>query len=145
MGQANSAGAMAVGAVRYVNTPAFGNNSPFIESFSSIGGTPVSGVVRNKPDFTAPDGVNTTVNFNSLNVEGDGFPNFFGTSAAAPHAAGVAALILQAEKKFSNLVLSPAQMRSLLQRTALNMGEPGFDFQSGAGLINAQAALATFA
>ena len=146
VGQANSAGAMTVGAIRYNKTPAFGGASPYnTETFSSLGGTLVNGVNRNKPDFAAPDGVNTTINFSSLNVEADQFPNFFGTSAAAPHAAGVAALLLQSKLKFSNQVLTPAQMRSLLQSTALDLSTPGFDFSSGAGLIQAQPALATFA
>ena len=64
VGQANAAGAMAVGAVRYNTAPAFTGNKTYIaEPFSSLGGTPVNGVVRNKPDFMAPDGVSTTVNF----------------------------------------------------------------------------------
>ena len=42
--------------------------------------------VRQKPDIAAADGVSTTV-----------FSSFFGTSAAAPSAAGVAALILSAK------------------------------------------------
>ena len=32
----------------------------------------------------------------------DGFFNFFGTSASAPHAAGVAALLMEARKKYYN-------------------------------------------
>ena len=48
--------------------------------FSSTGGT-----VRLKPDITAADGVNTSV---------DDFAPFFGTSAAAPHAAAIAGLVL---------------------------------------------------
>ncbi|HET9430717.1 MAG TPA: hypothetical protein VFO70_06050, partial [Chitinophagaceae bacterium] len=71
VGQANANGAMTLGAVRYTRTPEYGVNPPLLETFSSTGGTPVYGTVRNKPDFTAPDGVNTTVNFNSLNIEGD--------------------------------------------------------------------------
>jgi len=146
VGQANAAGAMAVGAIRYNRTPAFGGTSPYTtETSSSLGGTPINGVVRNKPDFTAPDGVNTTVNFSSLNIEGDQFPNFFGTSAAAPHAAGVAALLIESKMKFSSHVITPGEMRTLLQATALDINTAGFDFSSGAGLIQAQAALATFA
>jgi hypothetical protein len=57
-----------------------------IEFFSSNGPT-VDG--RTKPDVTAIDGVSTT-------GAGDFENPFFGTSAAAPHAAGIAALLLQA-------------------------------------------------
>ena len=47
VGQANAAGAMAVGAVLYTNSPAFGN-PPTIASFSSIGGALVNGDSINK-------------------------------------------------------------------------------------------------
>ena len=46
VGQANAAGAMAVGAVLYSNTPYHGVNPPTIASFSSTGGTLVNGEVR---------------------------------------------------------------------------------------------------
>ncbi|HEY1871882.1 MAG TPA: hypothetical protein VGG71_12540, partial [Chitinophagaceae bacterium] len=65
VGQANADGALTVGAVRYTLTPAYGVASPTVESFSSIGGTPVNGVLRNKPDICAPDGGNTTVDLGS--------------------------------------------------------------------------------
>ena len=87
VGQANCANAMAVGAVLYTNTPAYGVDPPTVASFSSRGGTPLNGVTLNKPDFCAPNGVNTTVNMGGVNIDGDAFPNFFGTSCAAPHAA----------------------------------------------------------
>ena len=63
VGQANAAGAMAVGAVLYSNTPAYFVTPPTVATFSSSGGTPVNGVVRQKPDFCAPNGGNTSVNF----------------------------------------------------------------------------------
>lgn len=145
VGQANSAGAITVGAVRYVNTPAYGVSVPVLETFSSTGGTPVNNTLRNKPDITGPDGVNTTVDFSSLNIEGDQFPNFFGTSAAAPHVAGAAALLIESKMKFSNVSVNPAQMRTLLRSTAVNMSAQGFDYNGGYGFMNAQGALATFA
>ncbi len=155
VGQGNAAGAMAVGAVLYKNTPAFGVDPPTVASFSSRGGTPVNGVYRNKPEFCAPNGVNTTVDFGggpASNIdanEGDPFPNFFGTSCAAPHAAAVAALLLEGKSKFDNSFLAPSQMRTLMQNTAINMAVPGVvgfdDTASGAGLINAEAAMMTFA
>ena len=128
VGQANAAGAMAVGAVLYANTPAFGVNPPTIASFSSQGGTPANNTVLQKPDFAAPNGVNTTVFLNGSNIDADAFPNFFGTSAAAPHAAAVAALLIEGKKKYQGQNLTPDSVRYLLSSTALDMGTPGFDW-----------------
>jgi hypothetical protein len=145
VGQANASGAIAVGAVLYSNTPEYGVNPPTVASFSSRGGTPVNGVARNKPDITAPNGVNTNVNLGGANIDGDQFPNFFGTSAAAPHAAGVAALLMEAKQKYYGTSLSPANTRTILQSTALDMYTPGYDPASGAGFIQADAALLSLA
>jgi len=46
----------------------------------------------------------------------DGFPNFFDTSAAAPHAAAIAALVLEANGGPGSVM--PEQMRGVLQRSA---------------------------
>ena len=144
-GHANAAGAEAVAAARYSNTPAFSVFPPILESFSSSGATPVLFDVAGKrlaapdprsqkPEIVAPDGVDTT--FFGSDTDGTGFPNFFGTSAAVSHAAGVAALLLQAKPS-----LTPLQLYQRLENTAIDMGAPGFDNDSGFGLIQTDAAL----
>jgi hypothetical protein len=145
-GHAIAAGGQAVGAARYTLTPAFGTSPPVLESFSSRGGTPIlfdtSGnavyELRQKPEIVAPDGADTTFFFPGTDPEGNGFPNFFGTSAAAPHAAGVAALLRSFDP-----TLNPDSVYNALQTTALDMGASGVDLASGYGLIQVDAALAT--
>ena len=61
-----------------------------------------------------------------------------GTSMAAPHAAGVAALILSV-----NPNLTSAEVKQALQDTAVDMGDPGYDSMHGYGRINAGAAVAS--
>jgi subtilisin-like proprotein convertase family protein len=125
--------------------PFVGGAANPVENFSSDGprhvfynrdGTPITpgdlsstgGQVLQKPDFTAADGVATTVS---------GFLPFSGTSAAAPHAGAIAALLWS-----YNPFLSPADIRSVLTGTALTIGNPGFDRNSGAGIVMAFPALA---
>lgn len=146
-GHANAEGAEAVGAAFYAETPEFGVNPPVLEVFSSAGPTPIlfdengdrlsTPEIRLKPEIVAPDGTNTTFFIPGLDVEGDGFPNFFGTSAAAPHAAAVAALMLEAAPG-----TSPEVIYKTLEETAIDMNAPGFDFDSGFGLIQADRAVA---
>lgn len=148
-GHANARGAAGVGAVRYSRTPEFGQTPPLLETFSSRGGVPILrdlngnriNEVRKQPRFSAPDGVNTSffgqVTFSNGNpIDGDEFPNFFGTSAAAPHAAGVAALMLEKRRD-----LSPQAVYDALSRTAIDMNQKGFDFDSGAGFVQADKAV----
>ena len=77
-------------------------------------------IVRQQPTIATVDGVDTTFfepgDLSDTDSDGDGYPNFYGTSAAAPHAAGAAALLLQAAGGKGSL--SAAQMRSLLESTA---------------------------
>lgn len=64
------------------------------------------------------------------------FVAYQGTSMAAPHVAGVCALILSA-----NPSLSPDQVEQILKTTAEDLGLTGPDTTFGAGLINALAAV----
>ena len=149
-GHANTKNAVAVGAARYDRTPAFGVTPPVLEVFSSHGGVPLlfdnlgnpfpEPVILQKPDLVAPQGTNNT--FFGFDYEGDGFPNFFGTSASAPHAAALTALLCS--KSSSNRALKPAfsaeSVLAILKETAIDMDEPGFDLTSGAGLVDGLAA-----
>ncbi|MCZ4409487.1 MBG domain-containing protein [Cryomorphaceae bacterium 1068] len=145
VGQPNAAGAISVGAVNYLNTPEYGG-SPDIELFSSWGGTLVNGEDRLKPDFAGPNRVNTSVDLGSGSFQdGDIFFNFVGTSAAAPHAAALAALVLEAQQKFYDTSLLPEEVKNILQLSAIDMGTPGYDRASGAGFILADSALSQLA
>ena len=145
VGHANANGAQAVGAAFFADTPAFGVSPPVLEPYSSSGGVPIlfnangialaSPELRAKPAVTATDGVNTTFFFSDSHGN-DGIDDFFGTSAAAPHGAGVAALMLDARPG-----ATPAQLQSALHSSAIDMGAAGFDNDSGAGLLQADAAI----
>jgi subtilisin family serine protease len=151
-----------------------------VNAYSSAGGTPLliddHGERRNKPylgfkpGVTGPDGGNTTFfsSVSSLRAPGepDAFPNFFGTSAAAPHVAAVAALLLDqrtrdiaANRRFigpkkltPDLIFAALRLSAVdIKRRALDAEDAsktqairngeGFDFDSGFGLVNAQRAL----
>ena len=88
------------------------------------------GTVRQKPDIAAADGVATT-----LPPSSDLNP-FFGTSAAAPHAGAIAGLL----KSFKPALI-PAQVRTILTSTALDIEAPGIDRDSGFGIVMALQAL----
>jgi hypothetical protein len=106
-----------------------------IQPYSSNGPTEDG---RTKPEITAVDCVRVT---------GNGFTSpFCGTSAAAPHIAGIAALLLDCDP--SLLAMGPdgsaAESRALLSsallETAADRGLPGADNVYGAGLVDAMAA-----
>ena len=159
-GHPGATGAAAVAAAFFAQTPDCGTTPAVLEGFSSAGGEPIlfdtSGTrlptpeVRQKPDFTGPDGVNTSFfgffladsGFTDSSTVSDcqndaSYLNFFGTSAATPHAAGAAALMLQ-----SNPALTPAQIYQSLRSSASAMGSSTPNFESGYGFIQVGAAMA---
>ncbi len=143
-GHANAANIAGVGAAAYFNTGRFNEfcQPACLNGFSSRGGVPILfdqddnpvNIVRQRPNFVGPDGGNTT--FFGFDFEPDGFPNFFGTSASAPHAAAAAALMLE-----TNPSLTPAEIYDILESTASDMNEPGYDFDTGYGFINVDLAV----
>jgi hypothetical protein len=154
-GHSAARGAMGVGAAP------FGGRPPRISAYSSAGGTPIlfdtagnrsaRPQVRQQPDIIAPTGVDTTffggtldgVSLLPVDTDQNGFPNFGGTSAAAPHAAGVAALMKELVPS-----LTPDAIYAAMKSTAIDMDDPsttgfdtGFDFGTGFGLIQADKAV----
>jgi subtilisin family serine protease len=95
-----------------------------IQSYSSQGPVTIRGesTPRSKPDIVATDCVATST---------PGFSNFCGTSAAAPHVAALAALLLEEEPD-----VPPWRIRSLLKQRAVDLGPAGFDTIYGAGRAN---------
>jgi hypothetical protein len=157
-GHANATSAVAVAAAPWFNTPVFNTNvtRPVVEAFSSQGGTPVfitkEGVdtgydaskIRRKPVVTGPDGGNTTFFSSDISLDPDTYPNFFGTSAAAPHVAAVAALMQDAARNR----LTPTEIAAKMIETAQDMDDPfttgfdtGFDFRTGFGFVQADKAV----
>ncbi|MEB3212177.1 MAG: S8 family serine peptidase [Leptolyngbyaceae bacterium] len=138
-GHPNAEGAIAVGAVQFDRTPAFGETIITPRLFTSLGGTPIlfdtrgqelrNPVIRDKPQLIGPDGVSTSV------LDFETFP---GTSAAAPHIAAVVALMLERAGKRR---LSPDDIRDILLKSTLDVGTPGFDRITGSGFIQANLAV----
>ncbi len=135
MGHALLSGVNAVGAVTYNETPAFGVSPAVPAAYTATGpgtilyspsGAALSATVSaGGPAFLSVAGSSTTV---------AGFSSFNGTSAAAPNAAGVAALVLQA-----NGALTTTEVTSLLEQSAIPVSTV-LD-NAGAGLIQARAAV----
>jgi serine protease len=64
-----------------------------------------------------------------------GYVGYIGTSMAAPHVAGVAAMLMQQG------ITDPAAIEDILEKTAVDLGRTGRDDEFGFGLVDARAAL----
>jgi len=162
-GHRTGAGVISVAAVPWWDTPEFdttfgASNNIDPESFTALGGRLPIQFDRNgsfigdktvrHPRITAVDGNNTTffgrdINLNAFG-EPDNFPNFFGTSAAAPNAAAVAAGVLGTSAE----QLAPGKVADLLRRNTVDVqgarAGRGTDDVTGPGLIDTQAVLDEF-
>ncbi len=121
--------AIAVGAIDPENqVPSFSARGPITwQNADGLG--PAAGTVLPKPDLVAP-GVAVTSSV------GTGYLSYSGTSMAAPHVAGIAALMRQARPD-----LTPAAIADGLRASAVDIGAPGADPASGHGRVDAVRAL----
>ncbi len=128
LAQSDAEGALTVGAVNV--------GDQMIAAYSSYGPT-LNGVP--KPEILAVDAVTVS--------DTTGFaPRFAGSSAAAPHVAGVAALLLDAQPSLlaadgGDAMLERRLIRDLLITTARDIPPADPEDASGAGLVDAEAAL----
>ena len=109
--------------------------SDIIAWFSSRGPITVDSEVLTKPDVSAPG-----VDIISLNSSSNYYRYESGTSMATPHVSGAAALLLQAARK-QGITLTPAQVKSILEDTSIDLGTAGKDNTYGAGRIDVYAAV----
>lgn len=106
-------------------------------AFSSRGPGPVPDIL--KPDVTAP-GINILAGFTpdaANSVSGENFAFLTGTSMAAPHVAGVAALLAEAHPDWSPAAIKSALMTTAYQDVTHQDGEtPANPFDFGSGHID---------
>lgn len=106
-----------------------------VASFSSRGPNAIKDANGNpipKPDFSAPG-----VDVISASKNGNAYMKMSGTSMATPAVSGLVALLLS---KFPNLTAE--QVRVVLAKSAVDIDAPGWDTNTGAGRVDAVAALA---
>jgi serine protease len=96
-------------------------------------------------DICAPGGDGTDLNGDGLidyilqyswDPSGGDYWLFSGTSQAAAHVSGVAALVKSACPELTN-----AEIRSILETTAEDLGDPGYDQYYGNGMVDAYASV----
>ncbi len=108
------------------------------DTFGAALGETVSQVVvvvsqANGNDLQANDGATATI----TNTNPADYAVYDGTSMAAPHVSGVAALLIAARHG----QITPAQVKSAMESSAYSLGGSGWNEFYGYGLVDAKAAL----
>ena len=162
-GHAAAPAAFTLAAADFASTPQCnaGLTEAIVEEFSSRGNSPLLfdskgnaiHIVPNKPDATSIDGISTSFfgsidplaafrSFKDSACDLTTEYRFYGTSAAAPNAAAVAALIKQ-----DNPDITPEELYKVLRQTASPIGsapaDARYNYVAGYGLINAEKAINT--
>ncbi len=119
---------MAVSATNYLDeSTSYTNYGPWID-IAAPGGDFV--------DYTG-DGLPEAILQNNFNSSGqEGYYYYSGTSPAAAHVSGAAALVKACDPTLTN-----AEIREILQSTAVDLGEPGWDPLYGHGRVDAFSAV----
>jgi serine protease len=125
---------IAVGATRYDRTRAYYSNTGFYLDVVAPGGDlTVDQNLDGKPDGIYQQTFQTVGVWTSFGIIG-----YEGTSMATPHVAATAALL------YSHGINDPNRVKRAIERTARDLGAPGWDSSYGWGLIDAAAAVKYF-
>jgi hypothetical protein len=143
-GHSGTDSAISVGAIHFSGSAepeAYSSRGPVRHGHGPVTGTEAAAPlgpneILSKPDLIATDCGATTF---FAGFTGSAW-RFCGTSAAAPHAAGVAALMLEAEAE-AETPPTPAEIRTALQAGAAPVGVEPEPCAVGAGLVDAVGAL----
>ncbi len=109
------------------------DRNDLVASFSGRGPSFYSG--EQKPELSAPG-----VDIKSA-VSGNSYERSSGTSMAAPHVAGLIALMVAADLRDGTRDFSVDELERFLQLTAVDLGTPGADNDYGFGRVDAYAAV----